>query len=58
MRSNTGHAGSWDPGRYPMLMRNSPVISPPVKRNVFLNSRTQSSFDLGWWDASQSATEP
>ena len=30
-----------------MLMRNSPVISPPVKRKVFLNSRTQSFFDLG-----------
>ena len=46
------------PGRYPMLMRNSPVISPPVKRRVFLNRRTQLSFDLGWWDASHSAKEP
>jgi hypothetical protein len=42
-----GQSGRCVPGRYPMLMRNSPVISPPVKRNVFLNNTTQSAFCSG-----------
>ena len=39
-------------------MRNSPVISPPVNRKVFLNSFTQSSFVSGCRASSHKAKEP
>jgi hypothetical protein len=35
-----------------VLIRNSPTISPPVKRNVSLNSRHQASRLLRWCDFS------
>src|SRR5688572_24336059 len=41
-----------------MLIRNSPTISPPVKRKVFLKSFTHSSLDRGWCAASQPANDP
>ena len=41
-----------------MLIRNSPTISPPVKRNVSLNSRHQASRLLGWCASSHRAKEP
>ena len=34
IRANTGQFFACAPGRYPGLRRNSPVIWPPVKRNV------------------------
>jgi hypothetical protein len=36
-----------------VLIRNSPTISPPVKRKVFLKSFTHSSLGSGWCAASQ-----
>src|SRR3546814_3082719 len=40
MRLSAGHPGRCAPGRMPRLIRNSPVISPPVNLNVRLNSFT------------------
>ncbi len=42
IRSKTGQEGWCAPGKYPILMRNSPTISPPVNRKVLLNSFTHS----------------
>ena len=44
----TGQSSACAPGRYPVLIRNSPTISPPVNRKVRLNSFTHSAFERGW----------
>ena len=54
----TGQFFKWAPGRKPMLSKNSFTISPPVKRNVFLNNFTHSSLGLGWWAFSHFWNEP
>src|SRR6218665_4149571 len=54
----TLHASSWAPGMYPMLIKNSPTISPPVNLNVFLKSFTHSSFVLGCWARSHFSKLP
>src|SRR3546814_2379760 len=47
MRLSAGHPGRCAPGRMPRLIRNSPVISPPVNLNVRLNSFTHEALSRG-----------
>ena len=53
-----GQPLSWAPGKYPVLIKNSPVISLPVNKNVCLNNLTQSGFIKGWCDSNQALKPP
>ena len=58
IRGYTGQRGRWAPGRTPMLIRNSPTISPPVNRKVWRNSVTHSALVRGWLASIHRANEP
>src|SRR5690606_40623058 len=57
-RLPTGHSAACAPGSLPMLIRNSPTISPPMNRNCFFITLTHCSLLSSPWASSQLANEP